>query len=140
MVPELLGLMSQLAARYVPDENGHVSTSLPALTTTQQALFSAATRLLPGAALPHSQTQTPDEAMAAAHAAAMPYTGDVQNGQCLQHAHLSANMCCKTFCEGTIILQNPVLAPAVFSLQVYDWATAYHNGHICCLGHPRTSS
>lgn len=52
MVPELLNLMARLAARYMPDESGQVAVSLPALNPTQHALFTAASRLIPGGALP----------------------------------------------------------------------------------------
>lgn len=80
MVPELLGLMARLAARYMPDENGNVSISLPVLTATQQALFTAASRLLPVGSLGHHAPETPDEALAAAHAAGMSYPGAEVNG------------------------------------------------------------
>ena len=84
MVPELLGLMARLAMRYMPDENGNVTIQLPALTATQQALFAAAARLIPSAALSHHPPQTPEEALAAAHAAGMPYpSAEVAAGELL---------------------------------------------------------
>ncbi|KAK9807129.1 hypothetical protein WJX73_008725 [Symbiochloris irregularis] len=81
MVPELLGLMARLAARYMPDENGNVSISLPVLSSTQQALFTAASRLLPVSSLGHHAPESPDEALAAAHAAGLSYpAADVSSG------------------------------------------------------------
>lgn len=77
LVPELLHLMARLCARYMPDEHGQMQVSLPQLSPTQQVLFHAATRVLPGALAHPSE----DAAMAAAHAAGMPYPGaEMANG------------------------------------------------------------
>lgn len=86
LVPELLHLMARLCARYMPDEHGQMQVSLPQLSPTQQVLFHAATRVLPGALAHPSE----DAAMAAAHAAGMPYPGaEMANGLGPEHVHPS---------------------------------------------------